>query len=101
MSINSEGVPNIQFPLHIRMIDSGVCSNAPYRLRQAHRVTGAESEARTAGPPHDPTRLMQVRHGQAVVRSRDTGIGIAPEVLPQLFDLFKQADQAVCLPGEN
>lgn len=40
------------------------------------------------------TVVMHVREAQAVVRIRDTGIGIAPEVLPQLFDLFRQADQA-------
>jgi len=40
------------------------------------------------------TVVMHVRDGQAVVRIRDTGIGIAPEVLPHLFDLFRQADPA-------
>jgi len=30
--------------------------------------------------------------GEAIVRIRDTGIGIAPEVLPKVFDLFVQAD---------
>jgi len=37
---------------------------------------------------------VQVRDADAVVRIRDSGIGIAPEVLPHLFDLFKQADEA-------
>jgi two-component system, sensor histidine kinase len=36
---------------------------------------------------------MHTRDGQAIVRVRDSGIGIAPESLPHLFDLFRQADE--------
>ncbi len=32
--------------------------------------------------------------GQAVVRIRDSGIGITPGALPYIFDLFKQANEA-------
>lgn len=32
--------------------------------------------------------------GEAVVRIRDSGIGIAPNALPHIFDLFKQANEA-------
>jgi len=32
---------------------------------------------------------------QAVVRIRDTGIGIAPDVLPRVFDMFQQAQPAL------
>jgi signal transduction histidine kinase len=71
----------------------------------------------------DPTRLEQVfvnlllnaakytlpggniqlsverEEGEALVRIRDDGIGIAPDVLPRVFDLFVQADPSSCRGG--
>src|SRR5579863_7895597 len=38
---------------------------------------------------------VHTREGQAVVRIRDSGIGISPEALPHIFDLFRQGDDAV------
>jgi PAS domain S-box-containing protein len=32
---------------------------------------------------------------EAVVRVKDTGVGIAPEILPRIFDLFTQAKQSL------
>ena len=40
------------------------------------------------------TVWMHLRAQQAVIRIRDSGIGIAPEVLPHVFDLFKQGNTA-------
>jgi two-component system CheB/CheR fusion protein len=37
---------------------------------------------------------VQVQDGSAVVSVRDRGIGIAPNVLPHIFDLFVRADEA-------
>ena len=33
--------------------------------------------------------------GEAVLRIRDTGVGIAPELLPHVFDLFTQAERSL------
>ena len=35
---------------------------------------------------------------QAVLRVRDNGIGIAPDMLPHVFELFVQADHAATRP---
>jgi signal transduction histidine kinase len=42
---------------------------------------------------------MHGSNGYAVVRIRDSGIGIAPDALPHIFDLFMQADTAASNSG--
>jgi signal transduction histidine kinase len=37
--------------------------------------------------------------GEVVLRVRDTGIGISPEMLPRVFDLFAQADRSLARSG--
>jgi PAS domain S-box-containing protein len=91
----------------------------------AHMIQAAGHELQVAFSPEplivegDATRLVQVlgnllnnaakytepggritvtgtREGEeAVVRVRDTGIGITPELLPRVFDLFTQADSSL------
>jgi signal transduction histidine kinase len=55
-------------------------------LANASKYTDTGGELTVAG---------RVQDDQAVVRVRDSGMGIAAEVLPHLFDLFWQADAAV------
>jgi PAS domain S-box-containing protein len=38
---------------------------------------------------------VSAAHGEAVLRIRDTGVGIAPDVLPRIFDLFVQGDESL------
>jgi signal transduction histidine kinase len=40
------------------------------------------------------TVWVHTRDAQAVVRIQDSGIGISPQALPHIFDLFRQADEA-------
>jgi PAS domain S-box-containing protein len=41
---------------------------------------------------------VQQEGDQAVLRVRDTGLGIAPDFLPRVFDLFTQAERSPCQP---
>jgi signal transduction histidine kinase/CheY-like chemotaxis protein len=38
---------------------------------------------------------LNAEAGEAVLRVRDNGVGIAPEMLPHIFDLFTQADRSL------
>jgi PAS domain S-box-containing protein len=46
--------------------------------------------------PGGHVRLTLQQEGdEAVLRVRDTGVGIAPDVLPRVFDLFSQAERSL------
>jgi signal transduction histidine kinase len=65
----------------------------PGRLEQVfvNLLANASKYTDTGG---ELTVVACVQEDQAVVRVRDSGMGIAAEVLPHLFDLFWQADAA-------
>jgi histidine kinase/DNA gyrase B/HSP90-like ATPase len=48
-----------------------------------------------AATGEEALRLAESERPDAVVRVKDTGIGIPPNVLPLVFDLFSQADESL------
>jgi PAS domain S-box-containing protein len=66
----------------------------PVRLGQI--VTNLLDNAVKYTPPDGQIRVTLTRgDGRAVLRVRDTGVGIEPELLPHVFDLFVQADRSL------
>ena len=66
----------------------------PTRLGQV--VSNLLTNAAKYTPPGGRVSVQaSAEHGEVVLRVADTGIGIAPEVLPRIFDLFVQERQAL------
>ncbi len=65
-------------------------------LRLAQVLTNLLNNAAKYTEPGGHIRLSAERDGdRAVLRVRDDGIGIVPDLLPRLFDLFTQGDRAL------
>ncbi|MFL6605647.1 MAG: sensor histidine kinase [Steroidobacteraceae bacterium] len=102
--------------IDLRMLAAHAAQTVEFALQQRrHRMTISFPDA-PVWLQADPARLEQVfvnlllnaakytdaggnveliverENGEAIVRIRDSGIGIAPDVLPHVFDLFVQAD---------
>ena len=73
---------------------SSGCEAISIRLSQvvSNLLTNAAKYTRTWWPHH---RSSDRRARRVVIRVRDTGIGIAPDVLPHVFDLFVQERQDI------
>ena len=110
--------------LHPEEVDVGLAMARAVEVARPHIDWKSQSlDVRPPEPPvtvlADPTRLVQVfanllsnaskftpeggriviaaarEGGSVVVRVSDTGIGISPELLPHVFDLFKQGDRSL------
>ena len=69
----------------------------PVRLSQIFSNLITNAAKYTAPSGHITIRAAE-EHGDVVIRIRDTGIGIAPDVLPKVFDLFVQERQDIDRP---
>lgn len=68
-----------------------------HRLSQVI-VNLLENAAKFTDKPSQIWLSMERQTDEAVVRVRDAGIGIAPELLPKVFNLFVQAETSLARP---
>jgi PAS domain S-box-containing protein len=116
----SEGKIQLQKePLNLaQVVESAVESSQPLLTSRKHTLS-VNMPAEELIVNGDPVRLVQVltnllnnaakytpegghvtlsverEPARAVLRVRDTGMGIAPEILPRLFDLFTQSERTL------
>jgi signal transduction histidine kinase/DNA-binding response OmpR family regulator len=68
--------------------------------REGARERGSKKKAKggssiSPGSPVTPLLDPPLAPREAVIRVRDTGVGIPPELLPRVFDLFTQAERTL------
>jgi PAS domain S-box-containing protein len=80
VNLPEEQVPLVADPLRLAQVFMNLLTNAA-----KYTPDGGEIQLSFA-----TTRPIVGKPGEAVVRVRDSGIGIAPEMLPTVFDLFTQ-----------
>lgn len=72
-------------PMRLEQVVVNLLNNAcKYTDKNGHIWIGLELASEGREPPEE-----------CVLRVRDNGIGIAPELLPHIFDLFTQADESL------
>jgi pyrimidine deaminase RibD-like protein/CheY-like chemotaxis protein len=83
-----------------RLTTAGIAVEVGLAQSQARRLNAPYLKLLTAGRPYTDQGgkiwlTFQQEGEEAVLRARDTGVGIAPEILPRIFDLFTQAERSL------
>ncbi|HZR67821.1 MAG TPA: response regulator [Burkholderiales bacterium] len=82
VDVPEEAIPVLGDRVRLTQVVDNVLTNAAKYTQEGGRITVALEIA--AGTP-----------GEALIRVRDTGVGIAAEMLPNLFQLFRRADDSL------
>jgi signal transduction histidine kinase len=81
--------------LRVELPPAGVYLNVdPTRLAQVF-LNLLNNAAKFSDPGGRIEFLAAIEHGELVARVRDNGIGIAPEMREEIFDMFAQADRSL------
>jgi len=82
VDVPEEAIPVLGDRVRLTQVVDNVLTNAAKYTQEGGRITVALEIA--AGTPEE-----------ALIRVRDTGVGIAAEMLPNLFQLFRRADDSL------
>jgi PAS domain S-box-containing protein len=92
VSLAAEAMPVEADPLRLAQVFLNLLTNAAKYTPQGGVI---RLTAQKISPPTGPSRSAGEQRPEVVVRVRDSGIGIAAELLPKVFDLFIQADRSL------
>jgi len=83
LDLTPEPIRVIGDATRLEQVLSNLLNNAAKYTPEGGQITVSAAQTNSGSEP------------EAVVRIRDTGIGIAPDMLPRVFDLFSQADRTL------
>jgi signal transduction histidine kinase len=85
VDVPEENVAVLGDRVRLTQVVDNVLTNAAKYTEEGGKITiSLQTDASAPGTP-----------GDAVIRVKDTGVGIAPELLPDLFQLFRRADDSL------
>jgi signal transduction histidine kinase len=85
VEVPEENVAVLGDRVRLTQVVDNVLTNAAKYTREGGKIAiSLQTDASAPGTP-----------GDAVIRVKDTGVGIAPELLPDLFQLFRRADDSL------
>jgi signal transduction histidine kinase len=81
--------------LSVSLPPEPICLDADQTRMEQVVVNLLNNAAKYSDRGNHITVTADREHDQAVLRVRDTGVGIPPDLLPHVFDLFTQADRSL------